>query len=50
LLAPEKTRLSGVALLLQALVKIARAPESDADAALPLPTPEPVKPRVARRA
>ena len=46
----EKARLTGVARLLQALVKIARAAQPEADAALPKPTPEPVKPKLARRA
>ncbi len=46
----EKTRLAGVAKLLQALVKIARTATPEADAALPQPTPELVKPKVARRA
>jgi transcription-repair coupling factor (superfamily II helicase) len=46
----EKTRLDGVAKLLQALVKIARAGKHDADVALPPPPPSLVEPRVARRA
>jgi len=46
----EKTRLAGVAGLLQALVKIARAAKPDADAVLPPPTPELARPREARRA
>ena len=46
----EKTRLAGVARLLQALVKIAGAAKPEADVALPQPTPEIVKTRVARRA
>jgi transcription-repair coupling factor (superfamily II helicase) len=46
----EKTRLAGVTKLLQALVKIARAAKPETDAATPPPTPELVKPRVARRA
>jgi hypothetical protein len=45
----EKTRLAGVAQLLRALVKIARSEKPDADVAPP-PTPELVKPKVARRA
>jgi transcription-repair coupling factor (superfamily II helicase) len=46
----EKTRLAGVAKLLQALVKIARTAGRETDAAprpMPQPTPAPVKPRVA---
>lgn len=46
----EKTRLAGVAKLLQALVKIARAEKPGADVTLPPPTPSLVKPQVARRA
>jgi len=46
----EKTRLAGVARLLQALVKIAGAAKPGADVALPQPTPEMVKTKVARRA
>jgi len=47
----EKTRLDGVGKLLQALVKIARAEQPGAgDIKLPPPTPEPVKPRLVRRA
>ena len=46
----EKTRLAGVAQLLRALVKIAGAAKSETDVALPQPTPEMVKTRVARRA
>ena len=46
----EKTRLAGVAKLLQALVKIARTEQPDTDAALPPPTPEVSKPKIARRA
>jgi hypothetical protein len=45
----EKTRLAGIAKLLQALVKIARSEKPDADVAPP-PTPSLVKPQVARRA
>jgi transcription-repair coupling factor (superfamily II helicase) len=45
-----KTRLAGVTQLLRALVKIARAEEPDAEAALSTPAPALVKPRVARRA
>jgi len=45
----EKTRLAGVAQLLRALVKIARA-EKPGAATLPPPTPSLVKPQVARRA
>jgi hypothetical protein len=44
----EKTRLAGVAGLLQALVKIARAAKPDAGASMP--TPAPLEPKVARRA
>jgi transcription-repair coupling factor (superfamily II helicase) len=43
-------RLAGVAKLARALAKIARNAESEADAALPMPTPSSVKPRLARRA
>ncbi len=39
----EKQRLIGVARLLQALVKLARAAKPEAQAGLPLSTPEPVK-------
>jgi transcription-repair coupling factor (superfamily II helicase) len=46
----EKTRLAGVAKLLEALVKIARAEKPDADVALPLPSPPLVNPKLARRA
>lgn len=46
----EKRRLAGVAQLLRALVKIARAETPDAGAALPPPTPSLVKTQVARRA
>src|SRR5271166_4046935 len=48
----EKTRLAGVAKLLQALVKIAGAakPDADADAGLSPPTPSLGKPQVAGRA
>jgi transcription-repair coupling factor (superfamily II helicase) len=46
----EKTRLAGVAKLLQALVKIAGGAKPDADALLPPPTPSLVKPQMARRA
>ncbi len=46
----EKERLKGVARLLQALVKIARAVEPESDAALPSATPALVAPKVARRA
>jgi transcription-repair coupling factor (superfamily II helicase) len=46
----EKTRLAGVAQLLRTLVKIARAEKSEADTALPTPTPSLVKPQLARRA
>jgi transcription-repair coupling factor (superfamily II helicase) len=46
----EKTRLAGVAKLLQALVKIARTEQPDTDAALPPPTLSLVKPKIARRA
>ena len=46
----EKTRLAGVARLLEALVKIAGAAKPDADDALPSATPTLVKPREARRA
>ena len=46
----EKTRLAGVAKLLQGLVKIAHAEKPDADMTLPPPTPSLVKPQVARRA
>ena len=46
----EKARLAGVAGLLQALVKIARAAKPDADAVLPPPTPELARPRESRRA
>jgi hypothetical protein len=46
----EKTRLAGVAQLLRTLVKIAGAAKSETDVALPQPTPEMVKTRVARRA
>ena len=46
----EKTRLDGVAKLLQALVKIARAAKPDADEALLPPTQSLVKPREAQRA
>jgi transcription-repair coupling factor (superfamily II helicase) len=45
----EKTRLAGVSRLMQALVKIARNP-APAAAAMPPPTPELVKAKVARRA
>lgn len=45
-----KTRLDGVARLLQALVKIACTAQPNANAALPQPTPALVKPRIARRA
>jgi transcription-repair coupling factor (superfamily II helicase) len=46
-----KTRLAGVAKLVQALAKIARTSILDADAAAPPnPTPARVKPNVARRA
>src|SRR6516165_12074781 len=40
----------GVAKLLQALVKIARAEKPEVEAALPPPTPSLVKPQVARQA
>jgi hypothetical protein len=46
----KKTRLAGVAKLLQTLVKIAGAAKSVTDVALPRPTPEMVKTTVARRA
>jgi transcription-repair coupling factor (superfamily II helicase) len=48
----EKERLSGVARLMQTLVKLARAgtPETDAAPPSPKPTPELVKERAARRA
>ena len=46
----EKTRLAGVTQLLRALVKIARAEKPEADAALPTPSPEVARPKVARRA
>ena len=46
----DKQRLSGVARLLQALVKLARAATPEAEAALPQAAPEPAKPKVARRA
>jgi transcription-repair coupling factor (superfamily II helicase) len=45
-----KVRLTGAAKLAQALAKIARAAKPDADVALPPPTPDLVKPKVARRA
>ena len=45
----EKTRLAGVAQLLRALVKIARAEKPDVDMALPPPTPEIANARAARR-
>ena len=45
----EKTRLAGVAKLLQALVKIDRSEKPDAEVAPPA-TPSLVKPQVARRA
>ena len=45
----EKQRLAGVARLLQALVKLARAAHPENEAALPPPTPELVKPRAAAR-
>jgi len=46
----EKTRLAGVAQLLRALVKIARAEKPDATAVLPSPAPALVKQQVVRRA
>jgi len=46
----EKTRLDGVAKLMQALVKIARAEKPESDSAMPPPTPDLVKARVAKRA
>jgi hypothetical protein len=46
----EKERLAGVARLLQALVKIARAAKAAGDAQLPPASPALVNPRVARRA
>ena len=46
----EKTRLAGVTKLMQALNKLARAAKPQADAAAPPPTPELLKPQVARRA
>jgi transcription-repair coupling factor (superfamily II helicase) len=47
----EKERLAGVARVVHALVKLARAGETDAtSAAMPKPTPELVKARAARRA
>ena len=46
----KKTRLAGVAKLLQTLVKIAGAAKSVTDVALPRSTPEMVKTTVARRA
>ena len=45
-----KARLTGVAKLVQALAKIARAAQPEADAQLLKPTPSLAKPRVARRA
>src|SRR5437667_10354304 len=45
-----KTRLTGVAKLVQALAKIARAAQPEAATALPKPTPSVVNPRLARRA
>ena len=45
-----KARLTGVARLVQALVKIARAAPPEADAQSPKPTPALAKPKVARRA
>jgi transcription-repair coupling factor (superfamily II helicase) len=45
-----KARLTGVAKLVQALAKIARAAPPVADVALPRPTPPPAKPKIARRA
>jgi len=46
----EKTRLAGVAQLLRALVKIARAEKPEAAAISPPPSPSLVRPQVARRA
>jgi len=46
----EKERLAGVARLMQALVKLARAGQPEAAAAMPKPTPELVKARAAGRA
>jgi transcription-repair coupling factor (superfamily II helicase) len=46
----EKTRLDGVAKLLQAFARLARAGKPAADAAMPPPTPELVKARTAGRA
>jgi transcription-repair coupling factor (superfamily II helicase) len=46
----EKIRLAGVVKLLETLVKITHTVNSDADAILPPPTPELIKPQVARRA
>jgi transcription-repair coupling factor (superfamily II helicase) len=46
----EKARLSGVARLLQALVKIARAAAPEKEAAAPPPTPQPLERRAAQRA
>jgi transcription-repair coupling factor (superfamily II helicase) len=46
----EKTRLTGVAKLMQALVRLARAAKPESDAALPPPTPLLVKPQAAGRA
>jgi hypothetical protein len=45
----KKTRLAGVAKLLQALVKIVGAEKPDVNAALPPPQPSLVKPQAARR-
>ena len=45
-----KSRLTGAAKLAQALAKIARAAKPDTDVALPPPTPELIKPKVARQA
>jgi transcription-repair coupling factor (superfamily II helicase) len=46
----EKERLAGVARLMQALVKLARAGQPEAAAPMPKPTPELVKARAAGRA